>query len=126
VSADDSTTEPAPGRSAILAGIQEVAALHLDWHGDLPLEAKLVDDLELDSIRLLTLAVEVENRFRVALEPEDEAGIVTVADLVEAVAHRLAESARRAAAAEPGEPRESAPDSIDREPAESDPRPDLK
>ncbi|HVS15408.1 MAG TPA: acyl carrier protein [Thermoanaerobaculia bacterium] len=79
-----------PGGAEILAGIREVAAEHLDWRGELPLEARLVDDLELDSIRLLTLAVEVENRFQVALEPADEQGIVTVADLVEAVARRRA------------------------------------
>lgn len=77
-------------RAAILAGIREVAREHLDWNAELPLEARLVEDLELDSIRLLTLAVEVENRFRIALEPEDELGIVTVADLVETVSRRLA------------------------------------
>jgi acyl carrier protein len=78
---------------AILAGVRAVAAEHLGWSGDLSLDARLVEDLELDSIRLLTLAVEVENRFLVALEPEDEAGIVTVADLVDTVARRLAEKA---------------------------------
>lgn len=81
----------ADDRDEVLAGIREVAAAHLDWRGELPLEARLVEDLELDSIRLLTLAVEVENHFRVALEPEDEEGIVTVADLVETVRHRLRE-----------------------------------
>jgi acyl carrier protein len=91
-----------PGRAAILAGIREVAAEHLDWHGPLPLEARLVDDLELDSIRLLTLAVEVEDRFRVALDPDDEAGIVTVEDLVEAVARRLAERNAGGAAGDGG------------------------
>ena len=43
---------------------------------------RLVEDLRLDSIRLLTLAVEVENRFRVRLDEVDEAGIETVGDLV--------------------------------------------
>ncbi len=33
---------------------------------------RLVEDLRLDSIRLLTLAAEVENRFRVILDEEDE------------------------------------------------------
>ena len=55
---------------------------------------RLVEDLELDSLRLLTLAVEVENRFRVAFEPEDDEEIVTVGDLVDAV-----ERLRRASSA---------------------------
>lgn len=73
----------------ILAGITEVARQHLAWQRPLTLEMRLVEDLELDSLRLLTLAVEVENRFRVCLEPSDEAGIATVGDLASAVARKL-------------------------------------
>ena len=76
-------------REEIVSGIRAVAAEHLDWHRELALEARLIEDLELDALRLLTLAVEVENRFRIALEPEDEAEIRTVADLVAAVERRL-------------------------------------
>lgn len=65
-----------------------MAREHLEWTLPLAPEMRLVEDLRLDSIRLLTLAVEVENRFRVRLD-EDEAGIVTVADLVAAVRRRL-------------------------------------
>ncbi len=74
----------------ILAGIAEVAAEHIDWHGELRTELRLVEDLRLDSLKLLTLAVEVENRFRVRLDEDDEAGIVTVGDLVAAIGRRLA------------------------------------
>lgn len=82
----------APTRREILAGIAEVARdqLELDPAAVRP-EARLVEDLGLDSLRLLTLAAEVENRFRVALEPEDDAAIVTVGDLVAALERRLAE-----------------------------------
>lgn len=73
----------------VLDGICDVAVRHLDWRGELPLQARLIEDLELDSIRLLTLATEVENRFRVILEPEDESEIVTVQDLVSTVARKL-------------------------------------
>jgi acyl carrier protein len=76
-------------RNAVVVGVREVAACHLDWHDELPLEARLVEDLELDSIRMLTLATEVENRFQVILEPEDERLILTVADLVDAVVRKL-------------------------------------
>jgi acyl carrier protein len=50
---------------------------------------RLVEDLRLDSVRLLTLAAEVENRFHVVLSEGDEAAIVTVGDLVETVRRKL-------------------------------------
>lgn len=85
----------------ILTGIVAVAHEHLSYHGPLEPRMRLVEDLELDSIRLLTLAVEVENRFRVRLDEADEAGIVTVGDLVAAVGRKLAAPEPAAAAAEP-------------------------
>jgi acyl carrier protein len=75
--------------ASILAGIAEVARQHLGWEGPLTAEMRLVEDLRLDSIRLLTLAAEVENRFRVLLGEEDEAAIETVADLVATVRRKL-------------------------------------
>jgi acyl carrier protein len=74
---------------AILLGIAEVARLHLGWEGALTPDMRLVEDLRLDSLRLLTLAAEVENRFRVLLDEADEAGIETVGDLVAAVRRKL-------------------------------------
>jgi acyl carrier protein len=73
----------------ILAGVAEVARVHLDWVDPLTPEMRLVEDLRLDSIRLLTLAMEVENRFRVRLDELDEGGIETVGDLVAAVKRKL-------------------------------------
>jgi acyl carrier protein len=74
----------------ILQGITEVAREHLGWEGE-PLsgDMRLVEDLRLDSVRLLTLATEVENRFQVALDEEDELAIVTVGDLVATVRRKL-------------------------------------
>ena len=69
----------------ILAGIAAVAREHLDWTGELRPEMRLVEELQLDSLKLLTLAVEVENRFRICLDEADETAIVTVADLVAAI-----------------------------------------
>ena len=74
-------------RQEILAGIAEVARIHLGWDGPLDPELRLVEDLELDSIKSLTLALEVENHFRVCLD--EEAGIVTVGDLVRVVEEHL-------------------------------------
>ena len=77
-------------REEILHGIESVAREHLGREAPLTPAMRLVEDLELDSIALLTLAVEVENRFEVCLEPEDEAEITTVGDLTDTVARKLA------------------------------------
>jgi acyl carrier protein len=74
----------------ILQTISDLARLHLGWEGpDLSPEMRLVEDLRLDSIRLLTLAAEVENRFRIFLDEADEMAIETVADLVAIVRRKL-------------------------------------
>jgi acyl carrier protein len=73
----------------ILAGIADVARAHLGWDRSLRPEMRLVEDLELDSLKVLTLAVEVENRFKVCLDPESERQIVTVDDLVATVRRKL-------------------------------------
>lgn len=75
-----------------LAGIAAVAREHLAFSGELEPSARLVEDLGLDSLRLLTLAAEVENRFRVRLEPGDEAAIATVGDLARTVARKVGEA----------------------------------
>lgn len=74
----------------ILHRIDELAREKLDIQRELRHEMRLVEDLALDSIRLLTLAMEVEDRFRICLDEDDEAGIVTVADLVDVVGRKLA------------------------------------
>ena len=76
-------------RAEIVAGIAEVARRHVGWEGELGESARLVEDLGLDSMRLLVLAAEVENRFRVALSPEDDARVRTVGDLARLVEERL-------------------------------------
>jgi acyl carrier protein len=80
---------PAMTDAAILAGIAEVARVHLGYQGELAPEMRLVEDLRLDSIRLLTLAAEVENHFRLRLDELDEAGIETVGDLLGIVRRKL-------------------------------------
>jgi acyl carrier protein len=75
--------------SEILDGIVAVARRHLDLVRPIGFDTRLAEDLELDSIQLLTLAVEVENRFQVCLDPEADASIATVRDLVDAVRGRL-------------------------------------
>ena len=83
-----STMDTTPG-DPILAGIAAVVRQHLGWQGPLRPEMRLIEDLQLDSVRLLTLAVEVENRFRVILDEADEVAVETVGDLVALVRRKL-------------------------------------
>lgn len=75
--------------AVILEGIAQVAQEHLGWQGPLTPDMRLVEDLRLDSVRLLTLAAEVENRFRVLLDEADELALETVGDLVAVVRRKL-------------------------------------
>ena len=73
--------------AAIIGGIAEVAQTHVGWVGELRPEMRLVEDLGLDSLKSLTLALEVENHFRVCLDEEDV--ILTVGDLVANIREKL-------------------------------------
>lgn len=87
---EGSAGEDRDGRDGeILSGIEEVARRHLGREGPLTPHMRLVEDLRLDSVRLLTLAAEVENRFRVRLDEADELAIETVGDLVAVVRRKL-------------------------------------
>lgn len=83
---------PVPSRARLLAEIADIAREKVGWAGPASPELRLVEDLALDSLRLLTLAVEVEDHFRISLEEEDEAEIETLGDLADTVARKLAEN----------------------------------
>ena len=72
----------------ILAGIKDVARKHVGWDGAIDGNMRLVEDLSLDSIKLLTLAVEVENRFKICLDPERDHELITVGDLMTAISRQ--------------------------------------
>ena len=78
---------PSHSDAQIIDGIASVARAHLDWDGTLRPEMRLVEDLELDSLKSLTLALEVENHFRICLD--DQVEILTIGDLVEMIRERL-------------------------------------
>jgi acyl carrier protein len=80
--------EGAWSERTILAALAQIAREHLQWEGTLALETELVPTLRLDSIRLLTLVVEVENRFQICLDEGDEDDLVTAADLVRLIESR--------------------------------------
>jgi acyl carrier protein len=48
-----------------------------------------VEDLRLDSVGVLTLAVAVEDHFRICLDAEDEAAIRTIGDLERVLSAKL-------------------------------------
>ena len=60
-----------------------------------PIQAssKLVEDLELDSMGMLALAVALENHYRVTLQEDPENPPVTVQEVVDLVAERIKETA---------------------------------
>jgi len=78
-------------RADVLRALAAIARDKLDYKGELTPALRLVEDLELDSLRLLTLATEVEDHFRICPDEDDEAAIVIVEDLVDVVERKLAE-----------------------------------
>lgn len=84
----DAPPHGGPDTSAVLDGIRRVLG---EMGIDAPVgpETDVAGDLELDSMRRIELAILIENRFRVALDPDDEAGIATVGDLVDVIRDKL-------------------------------------
>ncbi len=78
-------------QTEIIEVIAQVARESLGWEGALSPETPLVSALELDSLRMLTLVVELEDRLRVCLEEGDEATLLTVGDLAALLERRLGE-----------------------------------
>lgn len=77
----------------VLAEVRRIFAGDLERAEPVELKHLLLDDLHVDSMAALSLAVGLEDRFRVALSEDDTVGVVTVADLVKRVAARVREAA---------------------------------
>lgn len=104
------TDSPDADPRDLLAEIERLAEEKIGWNGPLKRSMRLVEDLQLDSIRNLTLAIEIENHFRIVIGQQEEEELETVGDLIDLVRRELA-----AAASEPAE--SSAPPALS-EPAE--------
>lgn len=89
---DETTTAPRPQMTdeALLALIGEIARTRLGYAGALTPDTRLVEALSLDSVRLLTLVVELENRLELCLDEGDEQGVETVGELIELLRRRHA------------------------------------
>lgn len=81
--------ERGDSEAAVLAAISDVAREHLGWTTPITRETRLVQALALDSIRLLTLVIEVENRFRIRLDGDFQEAPETAGDLVDAIREKL-------------------------------------
>jgi acyl carrier protein len=69
----------------VLAEIQRIVAAQLDFKGELKPGDELVGDLQLDSLALVTLAVAIEDRFKIALPDDESHRPRTVADLCQLI-----------------------------------------
>ena len=73
-------------RDRILADVRRILRERLRVSAPVELDTDVQRDLQLDSVRLLALVVELENHFEVCFEPGDEQGVSTVGDLVDRIA----------------------------------------
>lgn len=82
----------------ILAGIRRILEemdVEPEFNGPAPTrDLRLVRDLDLDSLKRIELVIRIENEFRVCLEPEDEAEIITLGDLIDVIRRRRAGAER--------------------------------
>ena len=72
--------------------LSELRAIVRDVTGEAVLVTRKTDllgDLQLDSLKQLELVVEIENRFGICLDAEDEQGLATVAELTARIADRM-------------------------------------
>jgi acyl carrier protein len=73
------------GRAALLRQVTDLARGRFGWSGELESEMRLVQDLGLDSLKLMELAVTIENHFQIRIDEASEVEIVTVGDLVDII-----------------------------------------
>lgn len=73
---------------------KEVVSIIADVSGydedEIKLESKLAEDLEIDSIKAIEIAVFVEKKFKISLRDEDIAKIITVQEILD-LASKLVE-----------------------------------
>lgn len=86
------TTPASLNAEGILGVINEIAKRELRWNGSVERDTRLVEGLGLDSVRRLVLVVELEDRFRVRLDEEDEAALLTAGDLVDLIQRKQRET----------------------------------
>lgn len=81
-----------PSSDEVIQEIQRICDEELQLPRRIAPDLQLVRDLGLDSLGAMILAVGLEDRYRVRLNEQDAAALVTVADLVALVQRRCAEA----------------------------------
>jgi acyl carrier protein len=77
---------------SVLEELRRIARVDLDYQGPLEPQLRLKEDLQLDSMAMIVVAVGLENRFRVKLDEGDAGALLTVEDLVRLVTRRVDEA----------------------------------
>jgi acyl carrier protein len=77
----------------VLAAMHDIARTELDYVATIALTQRLNEDLHLDSMNMIVMAVGLENRFRIKLDEQDAGQLITVGDLVTLVVRRAQEQA---------------------------------
>ena len=81
-----STSQNATSQNAIFELVREVLQKEFEFGADeLSLDTHLVDDLDLDSIDAIDLAVRLEERTGVSFEEEELKAIRTIRDVVDLI-----------------------------------------
>ena len=75
----------------VLQQLQRIAARELEVTVPLTPSLRLHEDLQLDSMQMIVVAVGLENHFKVKLGEEDAPALKTVGDLCALVVRRVAE-----------------------------------
>jgi acyl carrier protein len=73
----------------ILEGVRSVLREHLQISRPVDTETDLFRDLRLDSLKQLTLVVELENHFRICFDEGDEEDLRTIGDVMGLIARRI-------------------------------------
>ena len=84
-------------KSQILEDVRSVLREHLQVSFPVDLETDLFHDLELDSLKQLTLVVELENQFRICFHEGDEEDLRTIGDVVGLISNRITSGGGREA-----------------------------
>ncbi len=81
-----------PSEQDVLATIESIAKAELDHQRPVLAHHRLIADLGIDSLGSMILAVGLENHYRVRLNEQDAATLVTVADVIALVRKRVADA----------------------------------
>ena len=76
-------------QEGVLRAVADVLERKVD---EIPLNASLRDDLNLDSLKQMTLSILLEDEFHLTIPPDELMNIVKVKDIVDFIHRKLQES----------------------------------